>query len=71
MPSLIAQARSPSLGAVLMERVDASGTLAALFATAILNVLLVFALFALLPRRTLPVASTKTRQTLQAAELDR
>jgi predicted MFS family arabinose efflux permease len=71
MPSLIAQALSPSLGALLMERFDASGTLAALFATAILNVLLVFALVALLPRRTLPVASTKTPQKLQATGLDR
>jgi MFS family permease len=71
MPSLIAQALSPSLGALLMERFDASGTLAALFATAILNVLLVFALFALLPRRILPAASTKTRQNLQASGSDR
>jgi hypothetical protein len=53
MPSLIAQAASPWLGALLMERFEASGTLAALFATAMVDVLLVFALFALLPRRTL------------------
>ena len=70
MPSLIAQAVSPSLGALLMERLDASGTLAALFATAILDVLLVFALFALLPRRALPVASMKTRQTLRSTASD-
>jgi hypothetical protein len=71
MPSLIAQALSPSLGALLMERFDASGTLAALSATAVLNVVLVVALFALLPRRTLPVASTQTGQNLQATGLDR
>jgi hypothetical protein len=70
MPSLIAQAVSPSLGALLLARFDASGTLAALFATAILDVLLVVALFALLARRTLPVASMKTTQTLRSAASD-
>ncbi len=71
MPSLITQAVSPALGALLMERSGASGTLAALFATAILNVLLVFALFALLPPRTLPVAAMKTPQTLRPPAMDR
>jgi MFS family permease len=71
MPSLIAQAVSPSLGALLMERSGASGTLAALFATAILNVVLVFALFALLPRRTLPAAAMKRSQTLRPTASDR
>ena len=38
MPSLVAQAVSPSLSVLLMERSGASGTLAALFAFAILDV---------------------------------
>jgi hypothetical protein len=57
MPSLIAQAVSPSLSVSLMERSGASGILAALFAFAILDVVLVFALFAFLPRRTVLVAT--------------
>jgi Major Facilitator Superfamily len=57
MPSLIAQAVSPSLSVLLMERSGASGMLAALFAFAILDVVLVFALLALLPRRTVLVAT--------------
>jgi MFS family permease len=71
MPSLIAQAVSPSLGALLMERFDPSGTLAALFATAILDVLLVIALFALLSRRRLPVVSITAQQSLRSTGLDR
>jgi MFS family permease len=59
MPSLIAQAASPSLGAMLIERFGVNGALAALFAVAITNVLLVSGLFALLPRQTLPAASMK------------
>jgi MFS family permease len=51
MPSLIAQAASPSLGALLMERIGADGTLAILFATAIVGLLLALTLFALLPRQ--------------------
>jgi MFS family permease len=70
MPSLIAQAVSPSLGALLMERLGADGTLAALLVTAILGVLLVLALLALLLRRTLPVASMKARQTLRSTASD-
>lgn len=54
MPSLIGQAASPSLGALLMAGLGAHGTLAVLFAVAILNVLLVGVLFTLLPRKTLP-----------------
>jgi hypothetical protein len=56
MPSLVAQAVAPSLSVLLMERSGASGTLAALFAFAILDLVLVFALLALLPRRTVLVA---------------
>jgi MFS family permease len=41
MPSLITQAASPSLGAVLIDRVGADGTLAVLFAIALANVVLV------------------------------
>ena len=70
MPSLIAQAVSPSLGAMLMERWGASGTLAVLLATAVLNVLLVFALFALLRRRTWSVVSMKTGPTLRSTASD-
>jgi MFS family permease len=50
MPSLIAQAASPSLGAMLIERFGVNGALAALFAVAITNVLLVGILFALMSR---------------------
>jgi MFS family permease len=52
MPSLIAQAASPSLGALLIERVGANGTLAVLLATAIVDILLAMALFGFLPRRS-------------------
>jgi hypothetical protein len=45
MPSLIAQAASPSIGAVLMDRFGPSGTLAALLAAAVVDVMLVVALF--------------------------
>jgi hypothetical protein len=69
-PSLIAQAVSPALGALLMARFDASGTLAVLLATAVLNVLLVFALLALLWRRTWSVASMTTGQTLRSTASD-
>lgn len=48
MPSLIGQAASPSLGALLIDGFGADGALAALFAVALLNVLLVMALFVLL-----------------------
>ena len=46
MPSLIAQAASPSLGALLIEHSGAGGTLAVLSVAAAINVLLVAALFA-------------------------
>ena len=46
MPSLLAQAASPVLGALLMERVGADGALAALLGAAVLDVILVVALLA-------------------------
>ena len=46
MPSLLAQAASPVLGAFLMQRVGATGTLTALLSAAVLDVILVAALFA-------------------------
>jgi hypothetical protein len=57
MPSLVAQAASPSLGALLIERFGANGTLAGLFATAVIDFLLVVALFVCLPRRASSIAS--------------
>lgn len=59
MPSLVAQAASPLLGALLMERAGPNGTLAALFAAAIFDVLLVVVLLAFLPRQTLLAAPVK------------
>lgn len=53
MPSLIMQAVSPSLGALLIDVFGTNGALAALFAVALINVLLVAALFTLLRRSTL------------------
>jgi MFS family permease len=47
MPSLIAQAAAPSLGAMLMERFGANTTLGTLFVSALVNVGLVVALFGL------------------------
>ena len=44
MPSLLAQAASPFLGALLIEQLGASGLLATLVAVAILNVILVVVL---------------------------
>ena len=52
MPSLIAQAASPSIGALLMEKLGADGTLAALVAAAGADVLMVAAVFALMRRGT-------------------
>ena len=49
-PTPIAQAASPSLGALLIERLGVNATLAALFALAISNVLLVALLFVLMSR---------------------
>jgi MFS family permease len=51
MPSLIMQAASPSLGALLIDGFGADGVLAALFAVALLNVLFVAILLVLLRRR--------------------
>ncbi|HEY8017381.1 MAG TPA: MFS transporter [Dongiaceae bacterium] len=50
MPSFLVQAAAPSLGAVLMARLGALGTLETLFAVAIANVVLVLALLVILPR---------------------
>jgi MFS family permease len=50
MPSLLAQAAAPSIGALLLERVGANGMLAAVTAVAILNVLLGVALLAIVAR---------------------
>ncbi|ANT54903.1 MFS transporter [Mesorhizobium amorphae] len=50
MPSLIMQAASPSLGAQLITRLGTNGALAMLFAVAIINVLLVLALFGTLEK---------------------
>ena len=46
MPSLLAQAASPVLGALLIQRVGADGALAALLGAAVLDVILVVALLA-------------------------
>ncbi|MBN9549100.1 MAG: MFS transporter [Alphaproteobacteria bacterium] len=55
MPSLIAQAAAPSIGALLLEQAGAQGVLAALSGLALLNVVLVFGLGWLVLRRpTLP-----------------
>jgi len=51
MPSLIAQAVSPSIGALLLDKVGPDGTLLALVAAAIVDVLLVAAAFILMQRR--------------------
>jgi hypothetical protein len=51
MPSLIGQAASPSVGAMLIDNLGANGALAALFAVAVVNVLLVILLFAFLPKQ--------------------
>jgi len=45
MPSLLAQAASPVLGAVLMQRIGPDGTLTALLAAALADVVLVVTLF--------------------------
>jgi hypothetical protein len=50
MPSFLAQAAAPSLGAVLMARLGPLGTLETLFAVAVANVILVLALLVILPR---------------------
>ena len=50
MPSLVAQAAAPSLGALLMQKLGPGATLAVLFAMAIFAVALVVALWSMLPR---------------------
>jgi MFS family permease len=51
MPSLIAQAVSPSIGALLLDKIGYDGTLLALVAAAIVDVLLVAAVFILMQQR--------------------
>ncbi len=51
MPSLIMQAASPSLGALLIDSFGADGALEALLAVALVNVVLVWALYLILLRR--------------------
>ncbi|MCP2835021.1 hypothetical protein, partial [Salmonella enterica] len=50
MPSLIVQAASPSLGAVLIDSIGADGALAVLFTIALANVALVALLYVRLRR---------------------
>ncbi|TJV07409.1 MAG: MFS transporter [Mesorhizobium sp.] len=58
MPSLIAQAAAPSLGALLLEHVGASGLLSVLLGLALVNVLLVAALLAFKRNSSRPVRTT-------------
>jgi MFS family permease len=51
MPSLIMQAASPSLGAVLIDSLGVNGALGAVLAIALVNVLLVVVLFGLMRRQ--------------------
>jgi MFS family permease len=51
MPSLIAQAASPSLGSILIEHLGADRTIAVLIAAALVNILLVLPLLPLARRR--------------------
>jgi MFS family permease len=51
MPSLIMQAAAPSLGALLIDSFEADGALEALLALALVNVVLVSALYLILLRR--------------------
>ncbi|MBN8993590.1 MAG: MFS transporter [Rhizobiales bacterium] len=57
MPSLIMQAASPSLGALLIDMFGANGALAAFLGLAIVNVALVAALYAILLKRGRPQAA--------------
>jgi MFS family permease len=50
-PSLVAQAASPSLGALLLSHFGANGTFLALVAAALLNSVAVLAMAAVIPRR--------------------
>lgn len=63
MPSLIMQAASPSLGSILIERLGANGALGALFAVALVNVLLVIVLFGFVAkhRRSAAAAASAAR----------
>ena len=51
MPSLVAQAASPSLGALLIRHFGSGGTLGVLFAVSVVDLLLAMALLALVQRR--------------------
>lgn len=51
MPSLIAQAAAPSVGALLLETAGLDGTLAFFVAAAVFNVLLAWSLFGILRNR--------------------
>lgn len=51
MPSLIMQAASPSIGAMLIEKLGAEGTLALLFVVALVNVALVTALIGMVQKK--------------------
>jgi hypothetical protein len=50
MPSLIAQAAAPSIGAALLAAFGSDGTLAALLGAAVVNVILAIMMFATLKR---------------------
>ena len=58
MPSLIAQAAAPSVGALLLEHVGARGLLSVLLGLALVNVALVAALFAFQRSALRPVSTT-------------
>jgi predicted MFS family arabinose efflux permease len=51
-PSLVAQAASPSIGALLLDHFGAKGTILALVAAALLNSVAVLVMAAVIPRRT-------------------
>ena len=51
MPSLVAQAASPSLGALLIRHFGSGGTLGVLFATSVIDLLLATALLAFVQKR--------------------
>src|SRR5262245_9476717 len=51
MPSLAMQAAAPSVGAILIEKLGANAALAALFAVALVNVVLVIVLFGVMQKQ--------------------
>lgn len=67
MPSLIAQAASPSLGAYLIERFGADATLLALFVAAVVDVVLVAATYGLLRKRDRLLLADVDASRLEAA----